>query len=174
MASAILLSNLLLNSSFADETKIYQSVSEDGTVVFSDDPSSGAKTLAPAPLNVIDTSEIRTPRKKPEFPEKKTSNDVVKFVKLLNPLNDQTFINQNSPISVTITTGHRNGLPRGHTSQILLNGSVVTSGTWLNYSIPMPPRGTHSINAKVFDSSGKLRARSNTVSINVIKTTVKR
>lgn len=158
----------------AADTVIYKSVAEDGSVVFTDEPSEGAKSFKPTELNVVPPQEHK---KKPsgkmsEQAEAALKALTVRFVKIQSPVSDQTFINPVGTIPVTITTGHDGALPLGHKAQIILDGKVVSTGSGINYSVPLPYRGAHTISARVFDASGKLRARSRSVNINVIKSVV--
>lgn len=171
---ATVLSLFMASLGFAADTVIYKSIAEDGSVVFTDEPSDNAQSFKPAELNVV------TPPEKPT----KTNNEnrakaeaalkalTVNYVRIQSPSTDQTFVNPVGTIPVSITTGHEGTLPVGHKAQILLDGKVVSTGSGFNYSIPAPHRGTHTISARVFNASGKLRARSRVVKINVIKSVV--
>ncbi|MFK8075171.1 MAG: DUF4124 domain-containing protein [Granulosicoccus sp.] len=155
----------------AADTEIYKSIAEDGSVVFTDEPSDGATSFKPKELNIVPPQERK---KKPsgdakEQVEAALKLRTVRFVKIQSPVNDQTYVNPVGGISVTITTGHDGGLPVGHSAQIILDGKVVSTGSGTSFSVPTPHRGTHTLSARVFDASGKLRARSRSVKINVIK-----
>lgn len=165
---------LIANPLYAAETVIYKSIAEDGSVVFTDEPSDGAKSFKPTELNVV------TPPETKRKPSRTNSNKAeealkaltVRYVKILSPTSDQTFINPVGSIPIRISTGHEGKLPLGHTAQILVNGAVATSGNAISFSVPVPHRGAHTVSARVFDAAGKLRARSRTVKINIIKPVV--
>ena len=158
----------------AADTVIYKSIAEDGSVVFTDEPSDGAKSFKPTELNVVPPQEQKkkTSGKRSEQAEAALKARTVRFVKIQSPVSDQTFVNPVGTIPVTISTGHDGVLPVGHKAQIILDGKVVSSGSGINYSVPVPHRGAHTLSARVFDASGKLRARSRSVNINVIKSVV--
>lgn len=156
------------------DTKIYKSIAEDGSVVFTDEPSDGAKSFKPTELNVVPAQEQKKKHsaKRSEQAEAALKARTVRFVKIQSPVSDQTFVNPVGTIPVTITTGHDGALPVGHKAQIILDGKVVSTGSGINFSVPVPHRGAHTLSARVFDASGKLRARSRSVNINVIKSVV--
>ncbi len=171
LCAVLLATSLATSTIYAADTVIYKSIAADGSVVFTDEPSKGAETVTSTPLNIVTPQETKTTNRSNSSSnaEEALKEATVRFVKLLNPINDQTFVNPRGSINVSLTTGHKKGLPLGHKVQVLLNGAVASTSASLHHQIPVPHRGTHTISAKVYGPSGSLSARSRSVTINILK-----
>ena len=93
----------------------------------------------------------------------------VSFVAITSPINEQTLIHPFEPISVAIKTGPKNGMPEGYTANLYMDGEIVSKGEGLELALPVPHRGSHTIKVTLTDSNGRVRARSQSITIFVQK-----
>lgn len=199
-SSVVVTATVLLGSiAFAAEKDIYKTTDDDGTPLFTDKPSSNSTVLAPVepniliapqpasllipqptPLSVLDTEtgdsyeDNQDNAEEGDFEAADPRPLTVTSVEITSPANEHTVTNPQGPILIGIETGPENGLPEGFTSEVKMNGKVVTSSAGTLLALPVPHRGTHIIEAIVLDSKGVLQASSQPVTIHVKKSFVRK
>lgn len=178
-STAVLVTVLIGQTAFATAGEIYQTISDDGATLFTDKQAGNSTTLAPLKPNILTNStraqnsqNIKNNRGDETEPAD-SSAATVTSVRITEPRNDQTIINPRGPILINITTGPDNGMPKGYTAEIKMNGKIVSSGEGTSLSIPPPDRGTHTIEAVVLNSSGTVQAISQKVTVHVKKSFVR-
>lgn len=177
---AILVTLLLAQTAFAAEGDIYKTISDDGTTMFTDKPSDKSRTMAPMEPNIL-TRPLSTVKTQTADNEEQNESEpadprplVVNSVEITSPKNQQTLINPRGPILIGITTGPEYGMPEGYTAEIKMNGKVVSKGEGTLLAVPVPDRGTHIIEAVVLDSNGAVQASSETVTVHVKKSFIRK
>lgn len=159
--------------------QVYKSVDAKGNVVFTDSPPadkpSEAVTIQPANTMPLGTSRLP---QEPRYGDTGESGEgdkkaAVSYTRLeiTGPTNDDVF--GQDVDSVTIAAVLEPGLQDGHTVQLYFNGNPVGTGS-LSETVSPLERGTHTVQAKVFDASGKLVLESSIVQFHVRRTTAKK
>lgn len=196
LSSMVVTATVLLGPiAFAAEKDIYKTIDDDGTTLFTDKPSNSTTVIAPTEPNVLvapQSAPLSIPQPTPiSILDTQTDDDyedneqdgnfeaadprplTVTSVKITSPANEQTIINPQGPILIGIETGPEDGMPEGYTSELILNGEVVTSAEGTLLALPAPHRGTHIIEAIVVNSKGVIQASSQAVRIHVKKSFVR-
>jgi len=152
-ALAIFLGSMLATTAFATT---YVRVEKDGTKTYSDRPLPGGQPIdlkpaqtysaGPAPSSSSAADAGVDP---PNFQYQNCA---------LSPRNDETFQN---PESVTLSLTATPMLRNGDRVRFLVDGSDV-GGSGPSASMPNPDRGSHTVNANVSDSTGRLLCTAST------------
>lgn len=143
-----LLASILLSLSV--HADIYQSVDAEGNKVFSDQPSPNAKQLEIKETNTTKAIEI-SPRNtiKPQTPKA----HIYEQFEISSPRDGSHLVNGLYPFNVNFST--KPALSEGHKIQLIINGSVHSTGSSLTRQVESIGRGEHSLNAAILDSNGK-------------------
>ena len=181
LSSVAVLVTLLASPTAIAAESIYKTISEDGSVVFTDTPKGSSAVIAPTELNVVDTptptssfqSTASNSRLELEEEAAEPQPLSVNAVKITSPAHEQTIINPRGSILVGIETGPENGMPEGHTSEIKMDGQVVSKSEGTLLAIPAPDRGKHILQAVVLNADGIVQASSEPVTIHVMKSFVR-
>lgn len=179
LSSVAVLVTLLASPTAIAAESIYKTISEDGSVVFTDTPKGSSAVIAPTELNVVDTptssfqSTASDSNQELEEEAAEPQPLSVDAVKITSPAHEQTIINPRGSILVGIETGPENGMPEGHTSEIKMDGQVVSKSEGTLLAIPSPDRGKHIIQAVVLNADGVVQATSEPVTIHVMKSFVR-
>jgi len=153
-------------ASSADKTLIYKSIDADGTTVFTDQPAPEATIITPPPLNIADQPPATSSTSKAPTPSE-SSAPTIDSVTIISPAHEQTFIDPQSALSVEFSVSPADTLPVGLTAQVLLDGTVRTSGSNHRLPIDIPERGTHTVQIQIVDSRGDVLAESELIDIHV-------
>jgi hypothetical protein len=165
--SALLLlacSPLLLNA------QIYQTIDDDGNVVFTDKPPKGQETkeVKLAPTNTTPAPNSATTR--PSSKKDKSSGEPTKYeIRISSPSNETHIPPGQRDVAVSLSLSP--GLHKDHQLQLYINGSpsgAAFSGT--AGTLKEVYRGTHAITAAVLDKKGKTISTSEPVTIYVQRT----
>lgn len=140
---------------------IYKSVDEDGNVVFSDEPSPGAEE--------IEKKEIPTvPSTVPEVDfstDNTATNDekggVYSDIQIVNPAHD-TAVRENAG-NINVSVALQPALMNDHEMVLFMDGTEAARSRSPVFQFSNIERGTHTLTAAVFDSTGRELARSETV-----------
>ncbi len=160
------LSLLLTGPVNAEETSIYQWTDENGVVHFSDQKTSNAKEVDISISPSIEMAKPAPRKPKPE-PEKK-----VKYgVSIASPANEAT-IRSNEGI-VVVQTQVKPELNPSLRLQVLLDGRPTADPTPnTTFMLEGVERGEHQLQVKLFDSSGKQLAMSESTTIFLHKASI--
>lgn len=154
----------------AKETPIYKSIAADGSTVFTDQPAPDATVVKPAPLNVMDalaTPPANTTIVTPRNAEEPTTASI-DTVTINQPLDDETFTDQEAPIRVEFTTLPATAsLPTGMTANLRLDDKLVVTGSSYRMSVDIPERGTHHLQLQLVDQTGAIVVESAIIQIHV-------
>lgn len=156
-----------------EETRIYKSIAEDGSTVFTDQPAPDATVVKPAPLNVMDSPATQStagavPTSPAPIPVvKEIPVALIDSVVINQPLDDQTFVDPQEPILVEFSTAPASSLPVGLTANVWLDDSSVVTGTSYQMPIDVPERGTHRLQVQLVDEAGTVIVESDVIRIHV-------
>lgn len=151
---------LVLASGAAQAQTVYKVIQPDGTVEFTDSPPPGeaAKQIEIPPLNTTEPLAPPTTRA-PSSPDPATQG-YSKF-RITSP-GDGESIRDNAG-NVTIGLSLEPALRSGDTIDVLVDGRSAGGGNETAIMLSDVDRGTHSVQALVKDATGKIVARSNSV-----------
>ncbi len=148
--------------------KVYKHVDEDGTVHYSDSPKDPsdealelppANTLAPPSDQDIRFYKRQSPEARPNYQ-----------LQLTSPVHDSTITPGQQSVSVS---GNLTPKPEQSVSyELLFDGQVYGQGGSPSFTVTPLYRGTHTLQLRAIDPSGKTLATSQSVSIHVIRPTV--
>lgn len=146
---------------------IYKSVDEDGNVVFSDEPSPGAEK--------IEKKEIPTiPSTVPEVDfstDNTATNDekagIYSNIQIVNPAHD-TAVRENAG-NINVSVALQPALLNSHEIALFMDGTEVARGRSPVFQFSNIDRGTHTLTAAVFDSTGRELARSDTITFTLLR-----
>jgi hypothetical protein len=148
------------------DTTVYRTVDEDGNVVFSDQPSKGAKritlqpntsTYAPPPKPVFQLNPPAEPKIEPEAAE------VVRYerIRIVSPAAEETVRDNEGKVSVAVALKPK--LADGHSLRLILDGKPAVTLDKPIGTLTEIDRGEHRVLAEVADAGGRVVARSDPV-----------
>lgn len=135
---------------------VYRSVDANGKVTFTDIPPQG-RPSEEVKVHAANTMPIGVPAASEENGSA-SEQDEHRFVKytllaITSPANDEVF--GQDVESVTLAAQLEPGLQDGHTFQLYFDGKPVGTNE-MSYTVTPLERGTHTVEAKVFDGKKKL------------------
>ena len=160
---------------YAQKTLIYKSVASDGSVEFTDQAAPNAVIVTPSPLNVVvsPTSQAdqtipdpatTAPEQASEDPSSGEQQDInlttITSVSINSPAHQETLIDHQEPIWVSIQTAPATRIPPGLTAEVMLDGERIVTGSSDRLPIDTPERGTHQLQVKIVDREGRVVAES--------------
>lgn len=158
--SLILLPALLLSSPFAF-SEIYRYVDEQGNVVFSDEPPADkrpANTVDIPHINTIPAEPLRTPTAPSKAEAPSDSSAVYDSLSIRSPAHDSTVRDNTGDIRVQVAL--QPALADGHQLVLFLDGVEFARGRRYNATAKNVDRGSHTLEAVVYDAKGKVLIRS--------------
>ena len=170
--------SLLLAATLSFADTIYQTVGPDGTVIFTDQPTKGAKEIKIKPLTTFNPEEAglkkeskNTAASEPEEEE----GTKYKLFTIVSPANDSTLQTGeagNTTVQVQLDPTLR--VKAGHRLTALVDGSQLDYVTSSNrITLNNLDRGTHSIKAVIVNQRGDIvQLSSNSVTLHVKRGTV--
>ncbi|MBL1293531.1 MAG: DUF4124 domain-containing protein [Thiotrichales bacterium] len=179
MHQLLLISSLFLSSLCLAAGTIYQTVGPDGSIVFTDQPSKGAKEIKLKPITTYNAKEASGANKKADLglsndpdPDKSTH---YKTFTITGPADDttlQTGVAGNTTIQSKIDPPLR--IKNGHRLSALIDGTQLDYSTSANsIGLRNLERGTHSIRTVIVNERGDIvQLSSNSVTIHVKRASV--
>jgi len=166
---AILFTLLSIVSVAALSTTVYKWVDENGVTHYSDQPHENAEKVQLAQPQTY--SAPRTSNRPQQATPEKPPSNTYSSCDVVQPANDQTF-----PNATTVTTAVQvsPGTQSGDQVVLLLDGTRVPNFPPGGGAITLNgiERGTHSLQATVQDSNGKVLCQSANVSFTVLQPSV--
>ena len=163
---ALLFTLLSVVSAAALSATVYKWVDEDGVTHYSDQPHENAEKVQLTQPQTY--SAPRAANRSQQSPEPKQAANTY-TCEVTQPANDQNF-----PNATSVTIGAQISPPpqSGDQGFLLLDGARVPK--WSGGSVTIDPidRGTHSVQAIVQDSNGKVVCQSATVSFTILQPSV--
>ncbi len=164
-----ILISLLVFSSVLHAQEVYKSTDSDGIPLFSDRNRAGAEKLEIEPLPTI---KIRTPSSGAAAgsskPAAKPDTPVYTSVVIENPVEDSVMWATGEPVAVFVAVEPAFGADIGHTIGLRLDGKLAAerfqSG---NIALQDVDRGTHTLQAVIFDSTGRIIGESEIVTFHL-------
>jgi hypothetical protein len=166
---AILFTLMSVACAVAFSATVYRWVDENGVTHYSDQPHENAEKVtisAPQTFSAPHQSQPNNSSSRPPAPAGPTYS-----CSITQPANDDTFPNA----TAVVTTAQANPVPReGDKVVLVFDGSKVQNfppggGA---FQLTNLDRGTHTLQAQVEDSSGKIVCQSSTVSFTVLQPSV--
>jgi hypothetical protein len=152
---------LVLASGVVQAQKVYKVIQPDGTVLFTDSPPAdgSAQEVDVRPLNT--TPPLASPTDAfDDTPAAELEQSYSEF-RITSPGNDETIRDNAGNVNVDLSL--KPTLRSGDKIELLINGQSVGGGRSTAITLTEMDRGTHSIQAVVKNSVGKVVARSNSV-----------
>lgn len=152
----------------AEETLIYKSVTEDGSVEFSDQPAPDAVITTPSPVNIVPATVSNEPSIDSEQAGEDAASDElvdteltsITRVSITSPADQETLIGLKEPVLVIIDTAPATDIPEGLKAEVMLDGTPVMTGASVELLIPALERGAHQIQVRIVDDEGLVVAES--------------
>ena len=142
---------------------IYQTTDEQGNVVFSDEPSSGAEPVDLPPLPTYSAPKYRAPAAARDSSGKPAAKGY-SSLRIRQPEPDATIRDNTGAVAVAVAIEPKLNQAAGHRLQFLLDGQPVGDpGTQTSTTLSNVDRGAHQVQAAVLDASGNELKRSDTV-----------
>ena len=129
-----------------------------------------AKSIIPEPGKqpILDTS-IRSEQFSSDTLGGKGKRKInISNLQITSPANNETLVNPEGQIMFTIAMGPDAALPQGYTTEILMNGNLVSNDDSAQIAVPVPENGRHEFEARIVSSNGVLLVKSETVRIDVL------
>lgn len=159
-ASLILLPALLLTSPFA-AGEIYRYVDEEGNVVFSDEPPADKRptdTIDIPRINTIPAEPLHMPASSSPAEAPSDSSTIYDKLEIRSPAHDSTVRDNTGDIRVQVSL--QPALADGHQLVLFLDGVEFARGRRYNATAKNVDRGSHTLEAVVYDAKGKALIRS--------------
>ncbi len=166
----VLIALLLVFAPSPYAQEVYRSTDSDGVPLFSDRNRAGAEKLEIEPLPTIKTHSpaAAPPVTSGNRPVSRPARPVHVKVTIDNPADDSVVWATGGPVAVFVATEPAIRADTGDTIGLRIDGSLLAerykSG---NISLTGIERGTHTLQAVVFDSSGRIAAESETITFHV-------
>ncbi len=147
------------------EAAIYKAIDTDGTTVYTDRPNAGAKRIELPPLPTARAIAFSSPAVQAKS-SIASATATYRDVSIVTPVHDAALRNNAGALAVELTVAPK--LEPTHTITILLDGKPfhrrarTTALTLANVD-----RGTHALQARIVDSSGRELARSVSVTFHL-------
>ncbi|MBL1432697.1 MAG: DUF4124 domain-containing protein [Gammaproteobacteria bacterium] len=174
-----ILASLALTSTLALTDSIYQSVGPDGSVIFSDHPSDGAKEIKLKPITTYNAKEA-SGYKHANTPATTTDPDTedkehYKEFSITSPANDAALPTGDAGnTTIQIRIDPPLSVKKGHRLSALVDGGqldYVTSSS--SISLRNLDRGTHSIRAVIVNKRGDIvQLSSNSITLHVQRASI--
>lgn len=158
-------------ASSAMSAEIYKQVLPDGTVVYSDQPSPGAKKIEPPASQVIESFR---PEERPvttPVPAAKTPGLLAPFytsLSITSPTNDEVIWDSEAPLEVAVDMEPALAREDGHSLVVLMdNQPFAESSQASRFTLSNLARGSHVLLARVEGPDGEVLIASNPVTFHV-------
>jgi hypothetical protein len=139
-------------------TTIYKVVNPDGSVSFSDQPAARAETLQVAPVPTVpalNPEQISKARQGVQTQtQSQTDISIYESFSVLSPADQSAFNSGSGDVSVVLELYP--GLLNGHEIELRMDQKLINRGSQMQVTIPAVDRGTHTLEARVLSSSGKV------------------
>lgn len=136
-------------------TEIYKHTDEHGNVVFSDNPHKESTKVELKALPVLNFPPPSPANTTEADPKANAEHSHYEVFEISSPAQDATLRNNNGTFNVSLTM--EPALKKSHTLKLWVNGSpsgAIATGT--TFRLEQIDRGTHTLQAKVFDQENKL------------------
>ncbi|GLQ33499.1 DUF4124 domain-containing protein [Litoribrevibacter albus] len=155
--------------------KVYKWVTEDGTVVYSDQPHPEAEVLNIEPLHPYKAPSYNQPQETTIESEKAQVNATSRYssVTIDSPEHEANI--QGSAGSFTVAVSSNPALKKGDKYQLLIDGKALGAPTNLTqFNVQNINRGEHSIAVQILDKQGENVITSPSITVFIHRPTVKR
>jgi hypothetical protein len=162
------------------QAQVYRSVGPDGSVIFSDRPVPGAKSVDVKPLPPPSAGQMPTGSGEVAEPGGGSGSadqppavqaPAYTLFAITNPKDDEG-VRANDG-NVTVSLALQPALARGHRIQLTVDGRPLPqSGTSLSVTLVNMDRGTHAVSASVVDAGGQPVATTSSVTFHVLRVAV--
>lgn len=171
---AVLLAILLTSTAMAQSDRVYQWTDPNGVVVFSDEPPDGAstrplRTIEVQPVTVVPAYQPAQIEKANEQPVEQPAHRRAPYQSFtLTQPEDNEAIRKNSG-DILVESRVEPGLYPGDVIRVYLDGKSVAEKAGTSFDLPNVDRGTHTLEARIYDDRGQALAASQPVRFTVIR-----
>ena len=149
--------------------QIYKTVDENGSVTFSDTPSTGSEEVEQQTLPSINTTSL--PTSEIESAGSESTPFQYQLIEITSPKNDHSFVNTDGNFNVTVMTSP--GLRGIDSITLLLDGKPYgPPQNSLSFSITNLDRGAHTIAAQIMGPNNNVLASSKLITIYIRRNTI--
>ncbi len=149
----IVLISVILSCGVVQAETGYRIVHPDGTVEFSDQPTSESEEINLRPVPTIKFEPLRPSSSTNGRKSADKSNDVDSgTITITSPQDRQTVWFDGSGLSVEVSLS--SPLKSGELIQLTLDGKAVSSGTGSSFNLGVVYRGSHTLQASVVSATG--------------------
>lgn len=152
---------LVLASGTVLAQKVYKVIQPDGTVMFTDSPQpgDGAEEVDVPPLNT--TPPLASPRDAFDDSPAAELEQGYADVRITSPADNASIRDNAGNVNVDVKVSP--SLRSGDKVELKLNGQSIAGGKKTSFALTGMDRGTHSLQAVIKDSAGKVVASSQSV-----------
>jgi len=145
----LIISFLCLTTTVAAKD-VYRYVDEQGNVIYTDTPITGAEKIRLDEIQTIDSGDV------PEFKYTPPPREVLTYSKLeiVSPAQDTVLQGEDNNVSVSGVVEPALNLKAGHYFVLYLDGNEAASGTSPQFMLTGLERGTHTLNLAIVDQAG--------------------
>lgn len=155
----------------ADTDTVYKTVDEQGNVIFTDTPTTGAEEIQVREPQTVRNPEADSYRHKPR---RATPRAAARYsaIAISSPADDSTIQDNAGNVNVAVTTTPP--LRGGDQIEITIDGGKVASGTQGSYTLNNIDRGTHIVIARIVNAGGKVLTLSAPVTFHLRRQAISR
>jgi len=135
------------------DKKIYKVREEDGSVTFTDEPPSGRASEEVELRQGNDLNMQAPPATPGTEPEEDKEKELDYELRITSPKPEETFQHPTDPVPVKYSV--KPALQPGHAVELMHNGERMGG-----QALQWPQRGTHRVQARIVDNSGKVLEKS--------------
>ena len=152
LALCCLTSNHLMADDSTSLTKVYKDIDNDGSVSFSDQPSSQSETILVSPVPTVPAIDPKTATAAPKIQSKDTERDSYTSLSILAPANESAFYSASGEVDVILDV--KPALLKEDKIEFYLDNKLVKTDRQLQVRLPSVNRGTHKLKARLISPDG--------------------
>ncbi len=173
LLSASLSALLLCTTSV--QAKVYKWVTEDGTVVYSDQPHPEAEVLNIEPLHPYKAPAYKTPESSDDKKDKAQVNATSRYSSVTVDSPEHEANIHGSGGSFTVSVSSNPALKKGDKYQLLIDGRAIGQPTPLaQFNVQNIDRGEHAIAVQILNKQGESVMTSPSITVFIHRPMVKR
>lgn len=149
--------------------EVYQSLDDNGNVIYTDKPSPDAEKIKIDNVQTISPPAVKNFEYTP--PEKSAKTNYTKL-EISSPANDQVFTGGPGDVTVSVLIRPELNTSLGDRLILHMDGKKQADSTSTSFSFTNLDRGTHTVKVDVVDKEGKSLKSSASVSFTINRTSV--
>ncbi len=141
----------------AETTRVYKIINPDGSVSYSDQPSSNAEAMDVQPVETVPAFRAPTTGSQSQPSSGETAKRAAPGYEQLSiqqPAHDTAFWSGNGDVMVAIATTPE--LSEYHRLRVILDGTTLMRVRDLHFTLPNVDRGTHQLEVQIIGSQDEI------------------